>query len=124
MIIRLSNVKFSVFNPEQKKWIAHSDMTVLLSEDFIYYVKSEPFYNAIMEKLKLDDDYNNCQIKSKKETMFSNKFREFLDSCPITDELQGEMLSGSVLWKVEREENPSRKHNQTIEVIESENKAD
>ena len=119
MLLRLSNVKLSIFNPETKKWISMSDMTVLLREDFIYYVKSKPFYDAVMKELKDNDDYQTAKIEANKQKIFKGCFRELLDTCPITDELQGEIYSGNVLWKVEREENPSRKPNETTEIIDA-----
>lgn len=124
MILRFSNVKLSIFNPETRKWIPLSDMTVLLRDDFIYYVKSKPFYDAVMDKLKDNEDYTASKIESKKHKMFKEYFKEMLDQCPITDKLQGEMFSGNVMWKVEREENPSNKPDETDEITESDEKTE
>ena len=102
MILRLRNVKISIFNPEVKRWIESSNMTVLATQDYIYCVKSEAFNSVVMEKLNENEDYLKCTVEANKTKMYERCFNELLEQCPITERLQGGIYSRNILWKVER----------------------
>lgn len=107
---RLRNVKLSIFDPEKRKWITFEDMTLLLSEDFIYAIKSEPFYHAVDQKFKESQVVSKMDDKATIIRKFNECFNEMLDKCPISEKLQGVIYSGNTTWKVEMEKNPF--HNQ------------
>lgn len=106
MLKRLRNVKFSIYDPEKKKWIQKNDTTVLITEHFIYVVESEPFYHAVVEKFESNDENKNLEDKKKRTAKFDEFFNLMLDECIISKDLQGKIYSGNILWKVELEENP------------------
>lgn len=103
---RLRNVKLSIFDPEKRKWKTFDDMTVLLSEDFIYAIKSEPFYHAVDQKFKDSVYVSKLDDKATKIRKFNECFNEMLDECPISEKLQGVIYSGNTTWKVEMEDKP------------------
>lgn len=115
MIKRLKNVCISIFDPAKRKWEKMSNMSVLLRDDLVYVVKAEPFSHAIMKKLEENEDFKKLQDRSKKQDMTTQCFKEMLDQCIISEELQGIIYSGNVLWKVEREEHPFDKMGGDIE---------
>lgn len=103
---RLRNVKLSVFDPEKKKWQIYKDMTVLLTEDFIYAIKSEPFYNAVDQRFRDSKVVSKMDSKATRNRKFDECFNELLDKCPISEGLQGILFSGKMLWKIEMEDKP------------------
>lgn len=103
---RLRNVKLSIFDPEKKKWQKYEDMTVLITEDFIYAIKSEPFYHAVDQKFRESKSISEMDSRPTRHRKFAECFNEMLDECPISEKLQGFICSGKMLWKVEMEEKP------------------
>ncbi|MCR5145882.1 MAG: hypothetical protein K6B70_00820 [Clostridia bacterium] len=103
---RLRCVNFSIFDPENNKWRTWDNMTVLLTEDFIYAIKSEPFYNAVDQKFKESKVVSKMDDEAARNRKFEDCFNEMLDKCPISDELPGVIYSGKILWKIENEEKP------------------
>lgn len=105
MLLRHRNVKFSVFDPEKSKWITKEDMSVVIAEDYIYAVKAEPFYNAVVKRFESCNNVKNTDDRAEKHEKFSEYFNKMLDEHIISETLQGEIYSKTILWKIEYEEN-------------------
>ena len=103
---RLRNVKLSIFDPEKKKWQKYEDMTVLITEDFIYAIKSEPFYNTVDRMFRESKNISKLDDWETKNRKFNELFNDLLERCPISEELQGLLFSGKHLWKIEMEDKP------------------
>ena len=97
MLMRLRNVRFSVFDPKEEKWVVNDNMSVLIQDGFIYAVKTEPFEQAVNEKSTEDD--------KKRESLWMEYFNKMLDECIISDKLQAIIYSGNLSWKVEKSNN-------------------
>jgi len=105
MLMRLRNVRFSVFDPKEEKWVVNDNMSVLIQDGFIYAVKTEPFEQAVNEKLEENDEYKSTEDDKKRESLWMECFNKMLDECIISDKLQAIIYSGNLSWKVEKSNN-------------------
>ena len=105
MLLRLRNVKISIYNPERKKWETKDDVTALITEQFIYIVNAEKFYHAVEKRFQESEFSSLYKDREKLNKKFNEFFNELLSKCPINEELHGIIYSGNTLWRVEREEN-------------------
>ncbi len=106
MLLKLRNVRFSVFDPGKEKWIEKENMAVLVTEDYIYAVESSLLYYAAEESMKKDKSYSADLDREKITKLLMAHYDKKLVNHIISRELQGKIYSKNVLWKAEYEEKP------------------